>query len=1166
MNSPGSVRLLGAVCFVSDGGVTVELASVSQRRLLAVLALHSGATLRREHLGDLLGITPGAVRTTVSRLRTRLGDQVICTHDAGYRLDCPVDTGRFRGLVLNSDDQHDRLVSLEEALGLWHGTALDEFRHEPWAEAEAAHLDELRCMAIEERASLLVRHGRSGEAVASLEAHLSEHPLRDRSWGLLMEALAEEGRQSDALRRYQQYRRMLADEVGTEPSNTVRSIERRIAAGLTTERAPSERTWTDRSSHLSPPTTAFDVPLSAVLTTSVAPLGRHRELDDLESDLTAARSGRLRVVLVIGEAGIGKTTLLAGFGLAHHERDDTTVIYARCDEGPVPLQPLRGIATSVVEHAPLELLRAHCERFGGELLRIAPQMANRLWTPQPITAGDSTERHQLFAALTDLLRRVSDAGALVLLLDDLHRAEPTALLLLRHLVAELADAPVLVVAAYRDLGEHTGPELRTAIAELGPTEARRLHLRGLDDVALSDLAASVAGTGAAPQADLVEQLREQTAGNPLYASQLMQHLAESGGLVVDGTGMHLSTRFTDTSVPASLRDVVWSRVRALGPDAHDVLRAGAVLGFEFDETVLFEMCDQDRDCIAAALDAAVDAGLLVEGDRTAASLRFVHALVPLALHAEFHGSKRRRLHGRAARILQKSDDHMEHRTIVALARHCELAGDLPGAQRWATLAGEGSLAQLAPSEAASWFQTALDHARGLGRPQAELADLTERMGEARRRAGDPRAEDTLLDAAALAQASGAHQVLVRAALAIDDASMRLDGIDPRHLSMVEAALAVADQVDPVAHARLLAVYAQDLIHTPHAKLRRTVAQKALDLLDTIDDPRALPEMISSLTYALWGPGSLPRRRDLTARAVEAADGLGDRFLQFWVSRAAYLVAIESADEQLATASLQRMHAIITEIDEPRLRWLTAVVDTFDATMAARLDEAERHAADALELGTGIGEPDAFSIFAGQLFVMRSFAGRHEDVLPFIGPLVDQNPTVLTYRLALAIIWADIGRCDDALAVLDAGAAAGFSLIEVDHLWTTNVIGYAVLAIQLEDTASAPALLELLRPFADEVAFNGASSQGPIGAYMGKLESLLGDHEAADAHLRDALAVATTFGWNYHRATTLLAMAQSTRRRLGSLDTEAMARLDEADALAAAHGLSSVARQVAGVRG
>src|SRR5215212_11707385 len=113
---------------------------------------------------------------------------------------------------------------------------------------------------------------------------------------------------------------------------------------------------------------------------------------------------------------------------------------------------------------------------------------------------------------------------------------------------------------------------------------------------------------------------------------------------------------------------------------------------------------------------------------------------------------------------------------------------------------------------------------------------------------------------------------------------------------------------------------------------------------------------------------------------------------------------------------------------------------------------------------------------------------------------------------------------------------------------TSAIGYAVMAIDLHDTEIAAQLYPLLLPYSEEVAFSGVTSQGPISAYLGKIASLVGDYSAADRYLHQALGVASAFGWEYHRATTLVALALSRQRRTGALDDEANAWLDDATAI------------------
>jgi len=285
MTGVAVIRLLGPVRAVDPGGTILDPPSAAQRRLLAVLALDAGRTVSQDRLCDLLEVSAGALRTTVSRLRRVVGADIV-SHDAhGYHLAADVDAAQFVALVA-VDEPATRLERLEQALALWRGDALEEFRDEAWALADVARLEELRIYAREERANEMVARSRSGEAIADLDHIVSTHPLRDRSRGLLMLALAGDGRQAEALRAYQDYRDVLA-EIGTEPSAAVQAIERQLTAA---------------------PVTGAAV-LAAAPTTSMPGYGTSFVGRDDEVTEVAGRVRSERVVTIVGEAGVGKTRL-----------------------------------------------------------------------------------------------------------------------------------------------------------------------------------------------------------------------------------------------------------------------------------------------------------------------------------------------------------------------------------------------------------------------------------------------------------------------------------------------------------------------------------------------------------------------------------------------------------------------------------------------------------------------------------------------------------------------------------------------------------------------------------------------------------------------------------------------------------------------------------------
>ena len=259
---------------------------------------------------------------------------------------------------------------------------------------------------------------------------------------------------------------------------------------------------------------------------------------------------------------------------------------------------------------------------------------------------------------------------------------------------------------------------------------------------------------------------------------------------------------------------------------------------------------------------------------------------------------------------------------IELTMHAAAAGDHASATTWAALAGESALENQAPTEASRWFRTALDHAVAAGVSDTERALLEVRLGASQLRAGDPEARITLLSAAERARRTGADGALVDAVLAHDRGMMRIGSIDEELLAMIEAALQVADHADEPTFARLLALHGLHLVHTPRVEERLASADSAIGFIERSEDPLLLPRVISSLLFALSGPGTLDRRRELALRAVIAADRTDDPHLRFWTARAAHFVAIEAADPPMAAAQLRRMEDIARAIPETRLRWVS----------------------------------------------------------------------------------------------------------------------------------------------------------------------------------------------------------------------------------------------------
>ncbi len=660
MNGQGGdlafVRVLGPVQVVTTSGRSLDLPSASQRRLVALLAMEAPGSLRADWICDVLALSPSALRTTVSRVRKTVGDGMIAGSQGRYRLAVPVDAALFTSALSQVSSRDDRIETLERALVMWTGPPFDEFSAEGWAGPEVVRLTELHASAVEDHAIELIAARRWAEAVAELQAHVAAHPLRDRPRGLLLQALAGAGRQADALGAFRDYRAYLADSVGTEPSAEVRRLDRQVASGWDGVEVTAGK---DAGSSGRARDPARWLPLTAELAGGPRLIGRGRELARLASDLALVSGAGSRTVILEGEAGIGKTTLLGGFARAVRDSGSAAVLYGFCRGGPaVPLEPFRSLLEHLIEHIPADVLRAHLSRCGGQLTRIAPRLADRVEIPGTVVRDDATERHLMFEAVADVLRRLADISSVVVLLDDLQWAEPTALDLLRHLGRALADAPVLWVLSARDTDEGRRPALRTVFADLERRPSRRMLLSGFGDDELADLTASlVAVDRAAVTSAVSARLREQTAGNPLYATQLVRHWAESGRLVL-GAGVELAGDESGEEVPANLRDLLWSRVTALGDDVLEVLSAAAVLGTEFAEDAVIDMVEIPEREAMDALDLAERARLVVDVGPSAGTARWYRAALEHAVTVEVADRERAESAGFARR--GASSQHARH--------------------------------------------------------------------------------------------------------------------------------------------------------------------------------------------------------------------------------------------------------------------------------------------------------------------------------------------------------------------------------------------------------------------------------------------------------------------------------------------------------------------------
>ncbi len=733
-------------------------------------------------------------------------------------------------------------------------------------------------------------------------------------------------------------------------------------------------------------------------------VGRDDDLSRLTEQFEKLREGSAELVMVSGEAGIGKTALVSEFARLAYDAD-AAVLYGRCDEElGVPYQPWIEALTALVRGAPHAVRRTEAAELAGLL----PAVREVLPGVGTSAAGDpETERYLLFGAITALLAAASTTARVVIVLDDLHWADKSTLALLRHLVASPVPMRVLVIGTYRDSDISRGDALSEALAALWRTPGvERLALTGLDDRAVLAMLEAAAGYELDDDVvDLAHALRRDTDGNPFFAREILRHLAETGALFRDDEGRwHANFDLADTHLPASVREVVGQRVSRLGDDAQRVLSSAAVVGRDFDLDLVAVLTDRNEDALLDLFDEAIESAVIQEVPGQPERFAFSHALIQRTLYQDLGAARRGRLHRRVAEALEEVCGPDGGDRVAELARHWAAATAPVQAVKaidYAKLAGDRALSVLAPDEAIRWYTQALEllgteldnrcHAmRSAHRARHRGASDRRRRAppdpSPRGRVGPTRGDATRLVAAALANHRGSEAAAGE--------------VDTERVEILTAALDMLEPSEVTTRARLLATLAVELTYSGDLQRVTGLADEAVALARQLDDPAALVHALNSHHVAVRLPETLAGRLVTTRETITIADGLGDPWRQFSAHRQRLQASIESGNRADRDRSISVCHEIATRIGQPFLRWVDSQNRATQALLDGNAARAETLAEEAFVIGTESGQPDALTIFGVQLLDVRIHQGRTGELVDLIAEGVNESPGLPALRAAL----------------------------------------------------------------------------------------------------------------------------------------------------------------------
>lgn len=467
---------------------------------------------------------------------------------------------------------------------------------------------------------------------------------------------------------------------------------------------------------LAPPAVMAAGPARADVVFRAGLVGRAAELAQLDAWLAAAWVGGSRFVLVEGEAGVGKTRLVAELAGQARFRGGRRLSGACFEREQLPYSPIvaalqEALSTSSGEDDADSLVAG----LEGDLSRLLPGLSQTVVLAAAPELDPGQARLRLFDAVTQVFSRLAARRPLLLVLDDLHWADAATLELIHYLLRNTASGVRLLVVGTSRREERGADHPLTGLLQ-GLRREKLLETLALDRLAPAETEALLAGLLAVerPPEGLAARLYRESEGNPFFVEEVLKALVEEGVLVQRGGEWVLGAAAEAAGtrlIPASVSDVIQRRLAPLAAASRQALDGAAVLGREFAFDVLCGMLGWAEDALLDALDDLLRARLLEEARSTREDrYRFAHAKILEVAYCELSAARRRRLHRAAGAALERVYAARLDTPEVAgqLAGHCAASGDVARALHYGRRAGDLARRVYANEEACAYYRRALE--------------------------------------------------------------------------------------------------------------------------------------------------------------------------------------------------------------------------------------------------------------------------------------------------------------------------------------------------------------------------------------------------------------------------------------------------------------------------
>jgi len=844
-------------------------------------------------------------------------------------------------------------------------------------------------------------------------------------------------------------------------------------------------------------------------------VGRDGELALLASAVDQALAGRSRFVFVAGEPGIGKTAV-ARATAAHAEAAGALALWGPCWEGEgVPAywpwaQVIRGYARG---RRTEDLLKQMGEG-AADISRIAPEVAGRFLA---ITAESDVDpeqaRFRLFDHVGRFLSAASEEQPIVVVLDDLHWADRSSLMLLRFLAQTIRDARLMVIGTYRDIEITPDHPFVDAVGDL---TVERIMLSGLGRAQVGELIATTMGSS--PAAELTDVVVGRTSGNPFFVKELVQLLAAQGKL---DRPIHA----TVSAIPEGVRDVIRRRLARLSQGCVDMLGAASILGPEFSVDVLADLQGSTVAEILSALDEAVRARLV--SDISATRFAFSHSLIHEVIYEALGPTRRSLLHWRAGELLEQRRAHPAE--IATHLVHGAASGDAGKAAAVAKRAAREALSMYAWDQAVTLYERALDVLPfAEADPTLRLRTLLE-LGDARTAAGDlAGSRETFDEAANLAVGPEFASELAHAALGFGGGlgGFEVPLFNDRQMDLLQRALDALPDEDSAVRAWVLARLSVATSFVRSAEERASLSSQAIDMARRIGEDAPLSYALSSLCDALSGPDHVADRLQASSQMIHLSEQPSNGVARCGVPSCAVCLCnpefallgrrlrivanLERGDIDAVDEDIESYTRLSEHLRQPLYLWYVPHFRAMRAMMKGSFADAERLLEESTAVAARVSSGNAGMLVAVQragLAFERSDFATAKHVWLSMGAAWPEMLKLPSSDSITAILHGLFGDLQTAAPMMDRWVSdGGLDAQARDSEWMATAAQFTDAAVRLRHGRAAEHIYRALEPYEDQFVVDAIAARfmGCASFHLGRLAALLRRHQDAERHLNAAI--------------------------------------------------------------